>query len=73
MNGDRWQACPVCGGRGTVPNGFYSLSTIATSTMPERCRTCGGGTVIPMPRQDGLWSPGEPEPPVAPFTPMAEP
>lgn len=38
--------CPVCGGKGLVPNGFYN--TIGTqyytssSTAPETCRSCGG-------------------------------
>ena len=41
--------CPVCGGNGLVPNGFYTQVTgrwSTTSTSPERCRTCGGTGVI---------------------------
>lgn len=41
--------CPVCGGKGIVPNGFYnSLNNYwsTTSTTPEKCRTCDGTGVI---------------------------
>ena len=38
--------CPVCNGRGHVPNGFYlAVGTSyysTTSTSPETCRSCGG-------------------------------
>jgi len=37
--------CPVCGGNGLVPNGFYTSGLghwSTTSTMPEKCRSCGG-------------------------------
>lgn len=54
--GYQWQQykkaerCPVCGGNGLVPNGYYSHSHsngphgtwTSTSTMPETCRGCGG-------------------------------
>lgn len=43
-----WQACPVCGGRGFVPAGFYSPGQHALSTNAEKCRTCDGRTVIPV-------------------------
>ena len=42
------QVCPVCGGKGLVPNGFYDVSSNlgsiykTTSTTPETCRSCGG-------------------------------
>lgn len=35
--------CPVCGGKGSVPAGFYGLSN---TTNDEICRTCGGTGVI---------------------------
>lgn len=37
--------CPVCSGRGIVPNGFYSATTetwASTSANPETCRSCEG-------------------------------
>jgi hypothetical protein len=37
----RPHTCPVCGGKGTVPAGFYE-NTIGS----EDCRTCGGKGVI---------------------------
>lgn len=40
------EICPVCGGKGLVPNGFYitvgSSYYSTTSTSPEICRSCGG-------------------------------
>lgn len=40
------EICPVCGGKGLVPNGFYiAVGTSyysSTSTSPETCRSCGG-------------------------------
>jgi DnaJ-class molecular chaperone len=46
----RWQTCPVCFGKGMVPNGFYSspgvLTWPATSTTPEQCRSCGGNGIV---------------------------
>ena len=57
--------CPVCRGRGTVPNGFYSQRP---GTADEACRTCEGTGV--------LWPPGEDTPggnerwvPYTPFCP----
>ena len=41
--------CPVCHGRGFVPNGFYNFTgdTIITiSALPEQCRTCNGMGMI---------------------------
>lgn len=37
--------CPVCGGNGLVPRGFYSTVTGQSSTTdatPEICRACQG-------------------------------
>jgi len=39
------QRCPVCGGNGLVPNGFYNTVSgvgSTTSITPETCRTCNG-------------------------------
>jgi DnaJ-class molecular chaperone len=46
-----WQACPVCAGRGVVPQGFYNPhpTSVATSTAPEQCRTCKGARIIERP------------------------
>lgn len=45
--------CPVCGGKGIVPNGFYiAVGTpyySTTSTAPETCRSCGGKGIIIVP------------------------
>lgn len=41
--------CPVCGGRGNVPRGFYDgLETNGSSAgqMTEPCRACGGNGVL---------------------------
>ena len=50
------QICPVCGGKGLVPNGFYDLSSNLdnirkiVSTTPETCRSCQGkGYIIEYP------------------------
>jgi len=43
------QRCPVCGGNGMVPNGFYNTVTgigSTTSIVPETCRSCNGTGVI---------------------------
>ena len=42
------QVCPVCGGRGTVPQGFYYGvdNPDTTDTSRETCRACGGRGVI---------------------------
>jgi len=38
--------CPVCGGRGIVPNGFYTSQYGMTSnTAPEQCRSCVNGII----------------------------
>lgn len=40
------EICPVCGGKGLVPNGFYNAvgtsSYTTTNTSPETCRSCNG-------------------------------
>ena len=48
--------CPVCGGRGTVPRGFYNyLAASTTDTIPEMCgpsletklcRSCAGTGIV---------------------------
>lgn len=40
--------CPVCGGRGIVPNGFYLTQQTGTSTdnQPGICKSCGGSGVL---------------------------
>jgi hypothetical protein len=40
------QACPVCGGCGSVPADFYTRLGVATSASRERCRTCEGRGVV---------------------------
>lgn len=43
-------ACPVCMGKGIVPNGFYNspgTNTWSTrSTLPHKCRSCDGNGVV---------------------------
>ncbi len=44
----REQKCPICEGRGILPNGFYNPLPLGstTSTAPEICKRCGGiGTI----------------------------
>lgn len=41
--------CPVCNGKGIVPNLFYLLPGQAwssTSATPEPCRTCQGSGIV---------------------------
>lgn len=41
--------CPVCGGNGIVPNGFYNQTSghwSSTSTEPEKCRSCNGTGIV---------------------------
>lgn len=43
--------CPVCGGRGFVPCGFYSSQTyygssVTASNSTEVCRSCNGRGII---------------------------
>lgn len=43
--------CPVCAGRCLVPSGFYS-TTITSSTIPEKCRSCNGTGYIVIEEQE---------------------
>ena len=40
------EKCPVCNGRGIVPNGFYLVPEgqghISSSAAPETCKSCNG-------------------------------
>ena len=42
--------CPVCGGRGLVPQGFYTAVGVeyftASGTAPETCKSCWGAGVL---------------------------
>ena len=41
--------CPVCGGKGIVPNGFYSIHPELYSTTQangETCRSCNGSGIV---------------------------
>ena len=41
--------CPICGGRGQVPAGFYgpaSQTLLVISTEPEKCKSCDGEGVV---------------------------
>lgn len=40
--------CPVCGGRGKVPNGFYNTSPYysSSSLSDEICRSCSGSGIL---------------------------
>lgn len=40
--------CPVCGGRGIVPGGFYTAlsNTWLSNCTSEQCRQCGGRGII---------------------------
>ncbi len=43
------ERCPVCGGTGKVPAGFYDCGTHIHSTVgitPETCRTCKGTGMV---------------------------
>jgi len=43
----RPHTCPVCQGRGTVPQGFYNHGDMLTSSLtPEQCRTCLGTGIV---------------------------
>lgn len=41
-----FQACPVCGGAGTLDQHFYSRLPVATSTSRIECKTCKGSGLI---------------------------
>jgi hypothetical protein len=41
--------CPVCNGKGIVPNGFYNStedSWATTSIAPETCKSCWGTGIV---------------------------
>lgn len=41
--------CPICGGNGLVPDGFYATVTGHWSTTdytPEKCRSCNGTGIV---------------------------
>jgi len=46
------QKCPVCNGKGIVPNGFYFVpegqSFVASGNILETCRACNGRGIILM-------------------------
>lgn len=47
--------CPVCGGNGLVPNGFYEQTSgcwSAIDAIPETCRTCNGSGMVVIETQD---------------------
>ena len=49
MKADEPFRCPICGGNGLVPPGFYATVTgvnSGTSTAPEQCRPCAGTGVL---------------------------
>ena len=44
-DGEKAVTCPVCYGRGFVPEGFYNstgLTWVSNGTGTETCRSCGG-------------------------------
>ena len=50
----KWQMCPICDGRGIVPQGFYAVPTgqqfMSTNLVPEQCRSCTGmGKILEAP------------------------
>lgn len=41
--------CPVCGGKGLVPNNFYLVAGSnynSDNTSPDTCRSCGGKGIV---------------------------
>ena len=45
------EKCPVCNGKGIVPNGFYKTvryeyTSTSTSTVLETCRSCLGTGIV---------------------------
>jgi DnaJ-class molecular chaperone len=45
------QICPVCAGKGTVPQGFYDIygGYSSTAVIEESCRSCGGSGYVVVP------------------------
>lgn len=49
--------CPICGGNGKVPAGFYNQTSgdwITTSTEPETCLSCNGTGIVWEYQEGGL-------------------
>lgn len=50
MDENKPYICPVCNGRGHVPNGFYSVvggtGWTTSSITPEICRSCNGTGIV---------------------------
>lgn len=43
------QRCPVCYGKGIVPNGFYNSEGeywMTSDMTPEKCRSCNGTGIV---------------------------
>jgi len=38
--------CPVCGGKGTVPSGFYDPFGRSSTIAEEQCKSCYGRGVL---------------------------
>ena len=41
--------CPICEGRGLVPNSFYSVGVnyyVSSSVTPEKCKSCNGTGIV---------------------------
>lgn len=48
-NNKQPHVCPVCLGKGIVPNGFYLYphnQWFSSSTSPEKCKSCQGSGVV---------------------------
>ena len=45
---NRAQMCPICGGKGKTPPGFYTPETgsMSTSAAWETCRGCSGSGIV---------------------------
>jgi len=51
--------CPVCSGRGFVPQSFYlgnGPGSSSTGTGTETCRTCNGTGVVWAPDEQPQWA-----------------
>jgi len=45
--------CPVCGGSGKVPHGFYDqINQSTTDITPETCRSCKGSGIVYVEQSD---------------------
>lgn len=45
--------CPICSGKGFVPNGFYNFGGVSSTTAPELCRSCYGKGYIIIAEESG--------------------